>query len=105
MKKIVAEPSRSIDFSKAKRGAVIPLEAGKTKISIRLDTSVINYFRNQIDEAGSGNYQSLINDALVAGIQQKTVLEAVRKVVREEMRNTGAVKTRSSPRAKSAAAS
>lgn len=104
MKKIVAEPVRSIDFSNAKRGAVVPLEAGKTKISIRLDTAVVNYFRKQIEESGSGNYQSLINDALVAAIQQKTVLEAVRKVVREEMRNANAVKPRPLPRAKSVAA-
>ncbi len=104
MKKIVAEPVRSIDFSNAKRGAVIPLEAGKTKISIRLDTAVINHFRTQIEESGSGNYQSLINDALVAAIQQKTVLEAVRKVVREEMRNASAAKLRPLPRAKSVAA-
>jgi uncharacterized protein (DUF4415 family) len=100
MKKIVAEPIRSIDFTKAKRGAVIPLEPGKTKISIRLDTAVINYFRTQIEESGSGNYQSLINDALVASIQQKSVLDAVRKVVREEMRS----KSETRPRAKSATA-
>jgi uncharacterized protein (DUF4415 family) len=104
MKKTVAEPIRSIDFSNAKRGSVIPLEPGKTKISIRLDTAVINYFRTQIEESGSGNYQSLINDALVAAIHQKSVLEAVRKVVREEMRSTTVSKSRSMPRAKSAIA-
>jgi len=32
MKKIVAEPYRDIDFTNAKQGAVIPLDAGKTKI-------------------------------------------------------------------------
>jgi uncharacterized protein (DUF4415 family) len=87
MKKIAAEPRREIDFSNAKRGAVIPLESSKTKISIRLDTAVIQYFRSQIEESGSGNYQTLINDALVAAIHQKSVLDAVRKVVREEMKH------------------
>ena len=47
MKKVTAEPYREIDFSTARRGAVIPLEAGKSKISIRLDSAVIEYFRRQ----------------------------------------------------------
>ena len=85
MKKLAAEPQRDIDFSTAKRGAVIPLEPGKTKISIRLDTAVIEYFRRQVEDAASGNYQTLINDALVAFIGQRSVLDAVRQVVREEL--------------------
>ena len=85
MKKLAAEPHRDIDFSTAKRGAVIPLEPGKTKISIRLDTAVIEYFRRQVEDAASGNYQTLINDALVAFIGQRSVLDAVRQVVREEL--------------------
>ena len=52
MKKTVAEPYRDIDFSKAKRGAVIATEPGKTKISIRLDNTILDYFRTQVDEAG-----------------------------------------------------
>jgi uncharacterized protein (DUF4415 family) len=86
MKKATAEPYREIDFAKARRGAVIPLEPGKTKISIRLDTAVIEYFRRQVEDAGGGSYQTLINDALVAFIGQKAVLDAVRQVVREELR-------------------
>ena len=85
MKKLAAEPYRAIDFTGAKRGAVIPLEPGKTKISIRLDNTVIDYFRKQVEDTGSGNYQTLINDALVAFIQQRSVIEAVRQVVREEL--------------------
>ena len=85
MKKIAAEPYRDIDFSKAKRGPVIRVEPGKTKISIRIDNAVIKYFRAQIEGAGTGNYQTLINDALVAFIQQRSVIDAVRKVVREEL--------------------
>ena len=40
MKKAVAEPYRDIDFTNAKRGPVVPLEPGKTKISIRFDSRV-----------------------------------------------------------------
>jgi uncharacterized protein (DUF4415 family) len=85
MKKLAAEPYREIDFSSAKRGSVIPPEPGKTKISIRIDNSVVEYFRAQVERAGSGNYQTLMNDALVAFIQQRSVIEAVRQVVREEL--------------------
>ena len=91
MKKVAAEPYRDIDFSKATRGAVIPIEPGKTKISIRVDNAVIEYFRGQVERAGTGNYQTLMNDALLAFMQQRSVLDAVRLVVREEM---------SAPRAK-----
>ncbi len=85
MKKIAADPFRDIDFTGAKRGAVIPLGPGKTKISIRLDNRVIDYFRGQVERAGAGNYQTLINDALTAFIQQRSMIEAVRQVVREEL--------------------
>lgn len=85
MKNPAAEPYREIDFASAKRGPVIPPEPGKTKISIRLDNSVIEHFRSEVERAGAGNYQTLINDALVAWIQQHSVIEAVRQVVREEL--------------------
>ncbi len=89
MKRIEAEPYRDIDFSGARRGPVIPAEPGKTKISIRLDNRVIEHFRAIVAKAGGGNYQTLINDALVEAIQRESVLEAVRQAVREEMRGAG----------------
>ena len=85
MKKVAAEPYRDVDFSKARRGAVVPTEPGKTKISIRIDNAVIDYFRTQVERAGTGNYQTLMNDALLAFIQQRSVIDAVRQVVREEL--------------------
>ncbi len=99
MKKPAAELYRDIDFSTSKRGAVIPLEPGKTKISIRLDTAVIEYFRKQVEDAATGNYQTLINDALVAFIGQRSVLDAVRQVVREELQVPRAVARRTKSRA------
>jgi uncharacterized protein (DUF4415 family) len=85
MRKVQAEPYRDIDFSKGKRGAVIKPSPGKIKISIRLDSVVLDYFRAVVEASGGGNYQSLINDALVAHIHQQSVLVAMRKVVREEL--------------------
>ena len=86
MKKTAAEPYRDIDFTNAKRGPVIPHEIGKTKISIRLDNRALEYFRGIVEKAGGGNYQTLINDALVEYIQQQSMLEAVREAVREEIK-------------------
>jgi uncharacterized protein (DUF4415 family) len=85
MKKVVAERYRSIDFSRAKRGPVVKPEAGKTKISIRLDNAVLEYFRNLVDKAGGGNYQTLINDALLEHVHRRSTLDVVRQVVREEI--------------------
>jgi uncharacterized protein (DUF4415 family) len=85
MKKVAAEPYRDIDFAGARQGAVVPPEPGKVKISIRLDKAVVESFRTLADQAGGGNYQTLINEALVAYLHQGSVLEAVRQVVREEL--------------------
>ena len=103
MKKVDPEPYRDIDFSQAKRGAVVKPEPGKTKISIRLDNSVVEAFRAIADEAGGGNYQTLINDALVAYLHQHSMLEAVRQVVREEMGAAKATTTRRRPKSRRSA--
>ena len=85
MKRVVAEKYRDIDFSRARRGAVVRVEAGKTKISIRLDNAVLEHFRGLVDKAGGGNYQTLINDALLEHIHRRSTLDFVRQAVREEL--------------------
>jgi len=85
MKKVVAEKYRNIDFSRAKRGAVVKSEPGKTKISIRLDNVVLDYFRSLVDTAGGGNYQTLINEALREYVHRRSTLDMVRQAVREEL--------------------
>ena len=85
MTKIAAEPYRDIDFTNAARGPVAPLEPGKTRISIGLDNRVVDYFRNVVETAGGGNFQTLINDALVEYIHEQSMLNAVRQAVREEL--------------------
>jgi uncharacterized protein (DUF4415 family) len=79
---------RECDFSKAKRGPVIPVAKGKTRITIRLDDDIINWFRTRVEEAGGGNYQSLINDALREHIAyaREPLEKILRRVVREEIR-------------------
>jgi len=89
MKRVVAEKYRDIDFSRGKRGPAVKLEPGKSKISIRLDNAVLEHFRGLVDKAGSGNYQTLINDALLEHIQRRSILDAVRQVVREALASYG----------------
>ena len=82
---------REYDFTKAKRGAVVPTAPGKTRVTIRLDNEVLDWFRKQVDDAGGGNYQALINDALLEHIaRRREPLEStIRRVIREELRRTG----------------
>jgi uncharacterized protein (DUF4415 family) len=88
MKRAAAEPRRQIDFSRARRGAVVKPQPGKTKISIRLDNEVLDHFRGLVEQAGGGNYQSLINDALRTLIRQESVADVARDIVKQELETT-----------------
>ena len=78
---------KEYDFSKGKRGPLIKTPPGKTRITIRIDDDVLNWFRDQVDAAGGGNYQSLINNALREYIssQGESLEETLRRVIREEL--------------------
>lgn len=75
------------DFSKGKRGAVIPTAGNKVRITIRLDRDIIDWFRTKVEEQGGGNYQTMLNDALRAYMkhQDQPLEEVIRRVVREEL--------------------
>ena len=78
------------DFSKGKRGAVIPT-TGKTRITIYLDDAILKRFKVQSGKTGKG-YQTLINDALKSHLglsEQPVTQELVRKIVREELAAQG----------------
>ena len=77
---------RQYDFSKARRGPVVPPTPGKTRITIRLDNDVIEHFQATVDRAGGGNYQTLINDALREYIRGARLETVVRKAVRDEVK-------------------
>jgi uncharacterized protein (DUF4415 family) len=76
------------DFEHARQGAVVPASPGKTRITIRIDTDILDWFRNQVNAAGGGNYQTLVNDALKKHIrhQSSDLEETLRKVIREELK-------------------
>ena len=74
------------DFSKGKRGAVIPT-AGKTRITIYLDNAVLKRFKAESQSTGKG-YQTLINEALKSYVgfgEGPITRKLVRKIVREEL--------------------
>ena len=78
---------REYDFSKGKRGAVVQAPSGKTRITIRIDDDVLDWFRAQVHAAGGGNYQTLINRALrdYMGSKHEPLEDTLRRVLREEL--------------------
>ncbi len=77
---------KEYDFSKGKRGAVIPT-TGKTRITIYLDDEIVQQFKTRSEETGKG-YQTLINEALnvYLGAAEKPITpELIRTIVREEL--------------------
>ena len=78
---------REFDFSKGRRGAVVPVPTGKTRITIRIDDDVLEWFRSQVDAAGGGSYQALMNQALREWIasREEPLEELLRRVIREEL--------------------
>ena len=76
------------DFSKARRGPVVKLPPGKTRITIRIDTDTLNWFREQVHKRGGGSYQTLMNEALreYVGSRERDLEKTVRKVIKEELR-------------------
>ena len=83
------EMQEQYDFRGARRGSIVPATPGKTRITIRLDDQILEWFRAQAHAAGGGNYQTLINDALRTFIhqQEEPLEETLRRVVREDLRN------------------
>jgi len=76
------------DFSGSRRGPII--RSSKERITIRLDPEVVQWFREQVK--GGGNYQTLINDALLEHIQRQggaDLESTLRRVLREELRKVG----------------
>ncbi|MBP7706579.1 MAG: BrnA antitoxin family protein [Candidatus Aminicenantes bacterium] len=78
---------KSYDFSKGKRGAVVPLPPGKTRITIRLDNEIIDWFRDKVEARGGGSYQTMINNVLRLYVQHggEDFESYLRKIVREEI--------------------
>lgn len=73
------------DMAGAKRGVIIPVR-GKTRVTLYLDSSILEHYRHEAEKCGKG-YQTLINDALHGTIKNNTVSPTtLRRVIREELK-------------------
>jgi hypothetical protein len=83
--------TRSYDFSRGRRGPVVAVPPGKTRITIRIDSDLLAWFREQVDAAGGGNYQTLMNQALRSYVEQRDggLEDLLRRVLREELQHRG----------------
>ena len=83
---------KSYDFSKGKRGRVVPPAPeprGKTRITIRIDDDLMEHFLKEADKSGGEvGYQTLINDALRQFTEGKAprLEDTLRRIVREEIK-------------------
>lgn len=81
---------KEYDFAKGKRGAVIP-QKGKTRITVYVDTDVLEELRKRADAAGRG-YQTLMNELLrqhLGKAKRPLDEDTLRRVLREELKVTG----------------
>ena len=78
---------KQYDFRDGRRGAVLRAPPGKTRITIRIDDDILQWFKVQVHKAGGGSYQTLINDALrrVAESAEQNLEGTLRRVLREEL--------------------
>lgn len=80
--------AKDVDFSKGKRGAVLP-SPGKTRITIMLDDDILEHFRSLAEAEGTG-YQTMINAALrkaiaLARTEEPLTVARLREVLRQEL--------------------
>ncbi|MCL4864278.1 MAG: BrnA antitoxin family protein [Gemmatimonadales bacterium] len=87
---------KEYDFSQGRRGPVLPVVMGKTRITIRIDDDVLDWFRAKVHAAGGGSYQTLMNRALrqVMAQEAEPLESVVRRVVREELKRPYPAKRR-----------
>jgi len=84
------------DFSKGKRGRVLPSEPGpegKVRITIRLDQDIVDRFLEMAEQSGgTTGYQTLINAALREYLDGKAPRfeDALRRIIREELKSHAA---------------
>jgi uncharacterized protein (DUF4415 family) len=76
---------RPYDFSGGKRGAVLSHQ-GKTRITMWVDTDVLDWFRNHAEHKGRG-YQTAMNEALSSYAKEdhRSLPDILRDVVRDEL--------------------
>jgi uncharacterized protein (DUF4415 family) len=78
------------DFGQATRGPVIPPTSGKTRITIRLDNDLLQWFHDRVEAQGGGSYQALRAYIVQQSGLTEAKLEALlRRVIRDELQHAG----------------
>jgi len=82
---------KQYDFGGGKRGAILGTSPGKTRITIRIDDDVLEWFRERAHAAGGGSYQAMINAALREFVvsSKEPLKTTLRTVIREELTRYG----------------
>ena len=92
---------KQYDFSKARRGPLLPPRSRTTPISLHIDDELIDWFRKRVNENCGGDYGDLINHALREYVDSHPdgLDEAMRHALRPDGHaNTKLVKPPSSKR-------
>lgn len=82
---------KEYDFTGAKRAKDVPHlarlqseTAGKTRITMRVDNSVLAAFKARAETVG-GSYQTMMNEAIRQYVLGLSLVDVVRETIREEM--------------------
>ena len=70
------------DVTREEFAAAVDARLGKQRVSIMLDTAIIEFFKAK---AGARGYQTLINQALHQAMQGEEIETTLRRVIREEL--------------------
>lgn len=73
------------DLDRAKFRVGLEPAPRKRRVTILLDTVLIEFFRAKAGERG---YQTLINETLRQAIEREELEESLRRIIREELDNT-----------------
>ena len=76
------------DLDRAKFRVGLKPAPRKKRVTILLDTVLIEYFRAK---AGGRGYQTLINETLRQAVERDDLKETLRQIIREELNNAQSV--------------
>jgi len=76
------------DLDRAKFRVGLKPAPRKRRVTILLDTVLIEYFRAK---SGDRGYQTLINDTLRQSVEREDLEDTLRRIIREELDNTQSV--------------
>lgn len=61
-------------------------DTSKTRITIRIDTDLLEWFKAAVDQTGGGSYQAMMNRALRQFVEGAGIEARIGKIIRKEFR-------------------